>query len=81
MEKQEAKTWERRKYNGLDGQVTVEYLKGESQIDAKPFGVVCKNIKLESYKDMQDFAQALSKAWLEHEQLRGAVLAALMGKQ
>lgn len=72
--------WQRRKYNTLDGQVAVEYVKGESRIEARASGLTCK-VELEGHQDLQSFAKALSNAWQEHEALKGAILAKLMGKQ
>jgi hypothetical protein len=72
--------WKRRKYNTLDGQVASEYVKGNCVIEARASGVICKNVDLEGYSDLQDFAKMLSLAWKDHEALKGAILNKLMGK-
>ena len=73
--------WTERKYDSLDGQVVVEYTKGPCVIEARSSGLVCKNIVVEDYKGLQDFAAALSKAWEMHERFRSILLQKLMGKR
>lgn len=80
MERADSKKWEYRKYSALTGETVAEYSKSESVIEARSHGVICKNVVIDDNDGLQDFAQALSRAWKSHQQLRAQILEALMGK-
>jgi predicted nucleic acid-binding Zn ribbon protein len=72
--------WNYRKYSALSGETIGEYSRGDSLIEAKSAEVLCRNIVITSTQDLEDFAQALSKAWETHRKMRAQVLESLMGR-
>lgn len=73
--------WVRKKYSSLQGNTEVSFAHPRGLIKVQALGVLVQEVYLDSYDEMQDFAKALSDAWVEKEKLHKALRETIMGPQ